>query len=615
MKLSQFWGDEMVKRYIVKLATIFTIIIASMIPAAAVNAAAANTSSAAAATAANTTAAANTAASVTVTIPTFKVVLNSVPMDNRYSKYPLIVYKDITYFPMTYSDCRFLGLETSWQGNQAGLLIDASDITAAYCPYKTKQRNAGSYKATIPTFPIKVNGKLIDNSKEEYPLLLFRDVTYFPITWQFAVNEFGWDYSFDLKNGLIINSPNIHLHQIAIPDDREKDNDAMAIADGYVYYVGTDGQIMQAEIDDIDTEASKTDAAKTAAVEIDAAKAAAKKTTSKVIYQLPVFSEGDGKAYVWPRLYAEDGKAYLAYHNGGAIMGTDYLFLLNSDGAALINNTRNAKKTFGDKEFQWWTGPAPGPGNLYMKASDTDYAADQTYPGWKSIGSSDYLYGWNWSLNTNGAEITGEGGMGSSDCYLIGDDLYILGFDTKAADDFVKNGGIKPTTGLYQINIKTNETSRISDQEVAGFRIEGDYIYYHNKYVELFKYSISEQKEYPIVDKLARGNNFIARFEVLGGHIYFESGVDHGLYESKYETIGWGVRQLNLTGSHEEYVACILAGNNEFPDRIILFDNTGKKVFRSSDEADALTVEGSKVYYFNKSTNTICIGDLSNSMK
>lgn len=568
------------KRVIGLLMMIFTFMMASIIPAYA----------------------ANVSASVTVTLPTFNVTLNNVNMDNRYSKYPLIVYKNITYFPMTYSDCRFLGLESSWRGNQEGLLIDATDITAAYCPYSTKERNISSYKATIPIFPIKINGKLIDNSKEEYPILIFRDITYFPITWKFAVDEFGWDYSFDLNNGLSINSNNIHLLQSTVPNDRAKDTEVMAIADGYVYYVGVNGTIMQSKIvpsNNIESNGGMNEA-----------------PTSKVIYQLPFNSLGDGKTYVLPWLYSEYGNAYLTFHNGGATMGTDYLFRLNSDGATLISNSRNVLKSFNDKEFQWWVGPAPGPGNLYMKTPNTIDSADLTYPGWEKIGSMDYLYGWYWNINDMpGTESISEGGTGSRDCYLIGDYLYILGYDTRAAADYIKNGGIKTTTGLYQVNIKTNETRRITDQEVTGFKAEGDYIYYHNRNVELFKYKISEKIEYPIQTKLERGNNFIERFEVLGGHIYFESGVDHGLYDSSYENIGWGVRELKLTGSDKEYVVCTLSGDNELTDRIILFDNTGKKVFRSSDDSYSITVEGNKVYYFNKGTNTICIGDLSTEFK
>lgn len=538
-----------------------------------------------------------TSNSVKVTLPTFKVTINGSKMDSSYSKYPLIVYKDITYFPMTYNDCRYLGLESNWKGIEDGLLIDATDITAAYNPYNTNIKNSSSYMAMIPTFPIKINGKSIDNSKEEYPLLIFRDITYFPITWKFGVEEFGWNYSFDSKNGLVINSHNIHLLQVAIPNDMSRAFETMAIADGYVYYVGTNGRIMQAEIPSV-----KDDGFCDVIIASE---------NSKVVYQLPFNSIGDGKSYVVPKLYSEEGKAYLTFYGGGATMGTDYLIHLNKDEAILINNTRNAQKSFGDKEFLWWVGSAPAPGNLYMKSADTINSAEICYEDYKKIGNEGYLYGWNWEVfgeieNNN----QGQGGSGSNDCYLIDDNLYILAFDMKQSENYFENGGIKPTTGLYQLNINTNEMKRISNQEVLEFRVEGDYIYYHNKYVELFKYKISEEKEYPIEAKLSRGNNFIEQLEVLGGNIYFESGVDHGLYNSNYETLGFGVHELKLTGSNKEYVACTLSGYDNWPDRIMIFDNTGEKIFRSSDDSYALTVENNKLYYFNKNTNTICIGDL-----
>ncbi len=55
---------------------------------------------------------------VSVNLPAFKVTINGEVADNNFSQYPLIVYKDITYFPMTYNDCRFLALESYWKGIQ-----------------------------------------------------------------------------------------------------------------------------------------------------------------------------------------------------------------------------------------------------------------------------------------------------------------------------------------------------------------------------------------------------------------------------------------------------------------------------------------------------------------
>ena len=79
---------------------------------------------------------ASSARSATAAVPAFTVTLNGQVVDNSYRQYPLLVYKDITYFPMTYYDCRFLGLETSWKGSSEGLYITATGVSGAYDAYK-----------------------------------------------------------------------------------------------------------------------------------------------------------------------------------------------------------------------------------------------------------------------------------------------------------------------------------------------------------------------------------------------------------------------------------------------------------------------------------------------
>ena len=148
---------------------------------------------------------------VQVTLPGFTVTLNGQSTGNDYSKYPLIVYKDITYFPMTYYDCRLLGLKTNWTAD-TGLVIDKNeDYFYEYLREVNNSKNAKKQTAKLTDGKITVNGKGIDNSKEEYPLLVFRDITYFPLTWRFAVNEFGWDYHFDQKEGLVIQNDKVKL--------------------------------------------------------------------------------------------------------------------------------------------------------------------------------------------------------------------------------------------------------------------------------------------------------------------------------------------------------------------------------------------------------------------
>lgn len=160
------------------------------------------------------------ATSVKVTIPSFDVTLNGEKLDSKNSEYPLIVYKDITYVPMTYHYARFLGLKTLWYdmtesgsrtihgntfyvGNSGEYASELEQYPAAV------PNSASSYEATIADYHIAVNHArreaYIDNENEEYPVLNFRGVTYFPLTWRFAHDEFGWKYSFG-ENGLIIDS-------------------------------------------------------------------------------------------------------------------------------------------------------------------------------------------------------------------------------------------------------------------------------------------------------------------------------------------------------------------------------------------------------------------------
>ncbi|QSX05082.1 hypothetical protein JYG23_10325 [Sedimentibacter sp. zth1] len=151
------------------------------------------------------------ATTVNVTIPKFPVTINGVEIDNTYNKYPFIVYNGITYFPMTYNYSRFMGIKANWYNTEKVLFIGANEGKEDYKMYKTSVANSKKYySATLPTYSIAVNTtnyeEYLDNSQETYPILNFRCITYFPLTWRFAVEEFCWNYSFDSENGLVINN-------------------------------------------------------------------------------------------------------------------------------------------------------------------------------------------------------------------------------------------------------------------------------------------------------------------------------------------------------------------------------------------------------------------------
>lgn len=148
---------------------------------------------------------------VQVSLPSHAVTLNGQTVSSDYSRYPLIVYKDITYFPMTYYDCRLLGVSTAWS-KEDGLSIEKNNASLSqYIREVQSTQNAKTQQAKIADGPLTVNGKVINNSSEPYPILSFRDVAYFPLTWRFAVDEFGWDYEFDGNAGLTISNLNAAL--------------------------------------------------------------------------------------------------------------------------------------------------------------------------------------------------------------------------------------------------------------------------------------------------------------------------------------------------------------------------------------------------------------------
>ncbi|SFL67050.1 hypothetical protein SAMN03159341_108150 [Paenibacillus sp. 1_12] len=139
---------------------------------------------------------------VKVHIPTFNVELNGVMIDNEHQEYPLLVYNDITYFPMTWNYSRALSLSVNWD-QESGLSIMRNNQFREKMKQTLGSNNDlnRDYTATVADYPIHVNWKQIDNANESYPVLQFRDITYFPMTWRFTHDEFEWDTSWMSKAG------------------------------------------------------------------------------------------------------------------------------------------------------------------------------------------------------------------------------------------------------------------------------------------------------------------------------------------------------------------------------------------------------------------------------
>lgn len=181
---------------------------------------------------------------VTATIPGFPVTLNELKFDNNdQEKYPLLVYRNITYFPMTYYQSNLLNLNTSWTAEGGLVITKGNPDTPKEFAYETptSQKNSKTQTAAIIDAKVTVNGKVIDNTKEPYPLLLFRNITYFPLTWRFAVEEFGWSYNFDNKTGLHIRADNFFY--TANGDSYKSDSGEFLSVNNETHYIKGDLRI------------------------------------------------------------------------------------------------------------------------------------------------------------------------------------------------------------------------------------------------------------------------------------------------------------------------------------------------------------------------------------
>ncbi|WP_158606410.1 DUF5050 domain-containing protein [Paenibacillus ginsengarvi] len=369
--------------------------------------------------------------SVMVTLPDFQVSLNGHKVENQYRDYPLLVYNGITYFPMTWYDSRLLGLESTWSQAE-GLIIKQSPVTSSYMPSLSDRRNASVYTAEIPDTAVAINGGTIDNAKEEHPLLSFRDVTYFPLTWRFAHDQFGWDYEWGNSAGLTIRSHNPQLLTLDMPADTSVND--VALYKGYYYYAVTNENEMTFHV-----------------------------------YRAPMQQPNDKEeiySYTLSSRYGlsgglsfqiRDNTLWFSYHIGGATMGHDEYVRIGDDGKAELMHVGylNFRETpYGTLIINY--GVPPRSGNLYLSPPGEESTIR------KAVGDPSLMFGWHVTYGSGfGA------GHDSSSPAIIGDDAYVLG----------SRGQTDPNK-IYKINLKTGESGKVVDAEVSRFRILDSMLYY-----------------------------------------------------------------------------------------------------------------------------------------
>ncbi|QZY55935.1 DUF5050 domain-containing protein [Crassaminicella profunda] len=482
--------------------------------------------------------------SVPVTLPDFPIKLNGYLLNNGFREYPLIQYHDTTYMPMTYYDARFLGIETKWNDQYEKIFtLNKTDVTAGYKDLKRKRKNKKVDRAMLSTSTIMINNQIINKIP---PFLLYRNVTYVPIMKNFCEKEFGWVCKFDRKNGLVIDSPNKRLQKDSFNNNSIH---SIIIVNDFCYYAGEEGVIYQSPIHDL--------------------------SKQKKVYQLPMWSYGDD--YVIPSLSEENNEAYLTYHQGGAVMGTNYHVHLKEDGTYEEDTYYGVIKRFKDVTIKIYQGPQNRGDNLWIKYENEEF---------KKIGNPEYLYGCS----------------DVGDCvYLINDSLYLIGAKTEK-DKYLK--------GICKVNIHTGTTSKISNLEIGSFTIEGDYIYTISA-GKIYKISLINGTEELLKSEKALAYDF--KIQSLGENIYYVHSLNEDNYDDRRLYKIGSSHPLNhghkVTGIkiEDDYLIATFKEENNNPYRIILYNKEGKIAFKTSDVADinAISIEKGILRYVENTTKNM----------
>ena len=169
---------------------------------------------------------------VAVTLPKFDITINGIKYNNKNTKYPIVVYNDITYLPIEtdssdHNLMSYLGFTCADNKSYAvyGRLFIKSIILPKSIPSKITmpKSNANHAKLTAVISPNKriiTNhyGKVREIKLSDYPILNVNGTEYLPMTYQIAREHLGLGYSFSPEKGLELTSATTNPKAVTVPD-------------------------------------------------------------------------------------------------------------------------------------------------------------------------------------------------------------------------------------------------------------------------------------------------------------------------------------------------------------------------------------------------------------
>lgn len=473
---------------------------------------------------------------IVVSLPEFPVKLNGMEMDNQYSQYPLLVYNNITYFPMTYYGSRYLGVETTWS-REGGLGVYQNGVRWSWHPYKRYLPNGKTGVAKIHSGVIRVNDILIDNSVEDYPLLSFRDVTYFPLTWRFAVEEFGWTYQYNPQDGLTVYSPGaVTANEITLPIKEYDDGAGAFLKVGeHYYYEGERGVIWQASV--------------------------VKPSRAKKVYQLPLQRQQSGfyRQYCRPTLIMEQGMVLLTYQQQEETKTVSHYIQLTTDGTAQeLYQGDGILRCFGEPVV------LIEPNEITNKYS---LQVRNKYNGaFQKIAAKDF--------------------------YCAGDNIYYTG------TELLMTGGLGKATAkttierkILAINDKTGAVRQLTKEDVSFFTVEDEVVYYLNDTGQLYKMPLAGGKAM-LVSAIPA-----TQFVVHSGTVCYankQNGELKVLGSTDNLNPGGIVERMEV---QEDFFVIDFAAESSSAYRTMILSRKGKVLFKTTERTASMIIENGKVSF------------------
>lgn len=502
------------------------------------------------------------AESAVVTLPDFAVTLNGVTVDNVNRQYPLLVYNGMTYFPLTYDDSRFLGLETGWT-EEAGLTVERTNVSAVY-KEALAGSNSRSLRAQTVDFPVTVNGEKVQ-ADGTYPFLDFRGVTYIPLTWHYCTELFGWEQHFDKTEGLVITADNpqingIRLRHTILPRyaDREQ---PMLLACGQLWV--QDGQ-------EIVTMPLTAPEKRTV---VATSSQAEKMGWFMQVGDASYFTEGDANGERYHLL--PNGK-WEGIAQGVYRLGNWEITLAEVDqditGNLTIRSLQSGHTKAADTRYHYYTSVSKQGYQQLIQSGDRLYLTgiDPRSPKGTMICQV--------QLDTGETTVIGYG----IELVLDGGWLYYVGYDDARGRD-----------AYYRYSLASGQTERVpAERQMHDMALRNVYTVLQGQvYYTDFTHSLlepptglteQEQEQYDLKRRQANHSG--------DGDLYRQG-------EAMSLNPGGHVVELARAG---DYVYAIFTPREEqaaAPYRLMIFDRQGKVVFKTTDPVHAVSIEGQQAVY------------------